>query len=119
MSIFTTILTFIGCKTKEEKYLKDHEVIFCKTTEFEQFVENSEIKPIEARKLMIDFVKRKNQVVQSKMYFVVDGYYTFTNYIHPKIPEVYTGNIWVNSKTGEVKEMNHGIFIRAYNEYDW
>lgn len=119
MSTFTTILAFMGCKTKEEKFLIEHKVIFCKTIEFDEFVENAKIKPIEARKLMIDFAKKDNQEIQSKMYFIVDGYYSFTNYVHPKIPEVYTGNIWVNNKTGETKKMNHGIFIRAYNEYEW
>ena len=39
--------------------------------------------------------------------------------MHPKIPEAHTGNIWINSKTGEAKKMTDGIFLRAYHQYEW
>lgn len=58
--ILTTLLTLLGCKTKEEKYLQKHQVIFCKTSEFEQFVKNAKVKPTQARDLMIEFANKNN-----------------------------------------------------------
>jgi hypothetical protein len=119
MTILSTILSFFGCKTKEEKYLEKHQVLFCKTDTFEAFVEKAEIKPDIAKNLMIDYTNKNNLPPSAYLYFIIDGYYAFTNYIHPKIPEAYTGNIWVNSKTGEIKLIEKGVFLKAYNSYEW
>jgi hypothetical protein len=119
MTTLTAILTFFGCKTKEEKYLEKHKVLFCKTDEFELFIATAKIKPKEANELMIDFANKKNLVIEASMYFIIDDYYTFTNYVHPKIPEAYTGSIWVHSKTGEVIQKKDGIFLKTYYSYDW
>jgi hypothetical protein len=119
MTILSTILSFFGCKTKEEKFLEKHQVLFCKTDAFESFIEKAEIKPDIAKNLMIDYTNKNNLPPSAYLYFIIDGYYAFTNYTHPKIPEAHTGNIWVNSKTGEIKHIEDGAFLRAYNSYEW
>lgn len=114
-----SILTLFGCKTKEEIYLNKHKVIFANTKEFDAYINTAIIKPIDAKKLMLDYVNNNSLQPESSLFFIIDDYYTFTNYFHPKIPEAYTGKIWISSKTGEVKLMPDGLYLRAYYSYKW
>ena len=117
--LIISLLTLLGCKTKEEIFLDKHEVIFCNTEEFDNFIKQAPIKPEEAKNLMLEYVTNNNLPPETSLYFIIDNNYTFTNYVHSKIPEAYSGKIWINANTGEVKVMNEGVFIRAYHSYKW
>lgn len=117
--IILSIISILGCKSKEETFLKHNEVLFCKTIEFEKFVHNAIIKPEKAKKMMIHYTKENNLPTPIHLYFIVNEFYVFTNYVHPKIPETSTKGIWVHTSTGEIKENKKGIFLKAYNEYKW
>ncbi|MDR7211471.1 hypothetical protein [Flavobacterium piscis] len=56
---------------------------------------------------------------ETSLYSIIDNYYTFTNYVHPNIPEAYSGKIWINASTGEVKIRNEGLYLKAYHSYKW
>ena len=56
---------------------------------------------------------------QNYFYFIIQEQYVFTNYIQPKVPEVGVIGIWVNANTGEAKEVNKGLPLMAYDEYEW
>lgn len=43
MLIFSSILSLLGCKSKEEKFLENHKVILYDTKEAELFINNSVI----------------------------------------------------------------------------
>ncbi len=60
MGLLTSILTFLGCKSEEEKILESHQILFYKTNEFENFINEAKIKPEEAKKIMIDFAKNND-----------------------------------------------------------
>lgn len=121
-----TILRFLiiipllfSCKSKEEKFLEKHQVFFCETEEFESFVKKAKIKPQQAWDLMSKYVETKKIDKPHLLFFSVDGNYVFTRYFHPKIPNAYTGGIWVNSNTGKIQEVEKGIFIEAFYQYKW
>jgi len=117
--IISFLTIFLGCKSKEEKFLEKHQVLFYQTKDFESFVKEAKIKPEEAWDLMVGYSK-SNQINQPHLlFFIIDGNYTFTSYMHPKIPDAYTGGIWVNANTGDIKEVKNGIFLQAYNKYEW
>lgn len=44
MLIFSSILSLLGCKSKEEKFLENHKVILYDTKEAELFINNSVIQ---------------------------------------------------------------------------
>ncbi|MBI9059800.1 MAG: hypothetical protein JEZ01_18695 [Labilibaculum sp.] len=119
MGIIISILTFLGCKSKEEKFLENNKVLFCKTEEFESFIKKSRVTPEKAWDLMVEYTEKENVQQPHLFYFIIDGHYVFTNYVHLKIPDAYTGGIWVNSENGKVKEVKDGVFIKAYYKYDW
>ncbi len=119
MGLLASFLCLFGCKSKEEKFLEKHEVLFCKTETFDTFVRKAKIKPKVALELMSNYSKENNVQHSHLFYFIIDGHYVFSSYIHLKIPEVYTGGIWVNSENGEIKLVKKGLYIRAYHEYNW
>lgn len=117
--IILSLISILSCKSEEAAFLEHNKVLFCKTTEFEKFVDSAIIKPEKAKKLMIDYAKQNNLPVSIHLYFIVNEFYVFTNYVHPKIPETSTKGIWVHANTGEVKENKNGIFLKAYNKFKW
>ncbi len=40
MSIFSSIISFISCKSNEDKYAKENSIIYFETKEFEEFEKN-------------------------------------------------------------------------------
>ena len=118
MSIFTSVLSLIGCKTDEEKYLKEHNVIFYQTKEFKLFEENSKIKLKDAFELQTKFANSNKTKPEVCLYFILDDNYVFSSFTNLKIPVASTRGIWVNSKTGEAKYMKDEIFLKAYNYYE-
>lgn len=119
MSIFISILSFLGCKSKEERFLDSHQILFCKTDKFKKFLFEAKIKPEEAKEMMIDFAEKNNIRKPHLLYFVIDEHYVFTSYAHLKVPEASTKGIWVNANNGKIKEVKNGLFIRAYHKYEW
>ncbi|MBL4745360.1 MAG: hypothetical protein JKY08_03240 [Flavobacteriaceae bacterium] len=119
LGILASILCVFGCKSNEEKFLEKHHVLFCKTKSFDVFIEKTKVKPEAAWDLMRNYSKDNNIMQPHLFYFIIDGYYVFTSYIHPKVPEVNTSGVWVNSKNGEVIQVRKGVYLRAYQGFNW
>ena len=117
MLIFSSILSLLGCKSKEEKFLENHKVILYDTKEAELFINNSVIKPMEASKLQEEFALKNNKAPEMYTFFIVDNYYVFTSYFQPKIPNASIKGIWVDATTGKAKYVLEDIRIRAYKPY--
>jgi uncharacterized lipoprotein NlpE involved in copper resistance len=111
-------LVFLGCKTQEDTFFKEHSVIFYATDVFDEFETKAKIKVDEAYQLQINFSKKNNVQSMAYMFFVIDDYYVFTSYFHPKIPEASIRGIWIHSQTGETKYVEKGIFLKgSYMHY--
>lgn len=54
MSILSIMLSLVGCN-REKKYLKEHQVIYYGTFEFEKFEKNAKINKEKAYKLGLTF----------------------------------------------------------------
>lgn len=114
------LLFFSSCKTKEQNKKEQNQVLFCKTNEFEKFISKANIKPEEARNIVYDFAKNHGyNIVPKLFYFIIQEHYVFTSYIQPKVPEVGVIGIWVNANTGEAIEVDKGLPLMAYDEYEW
>jgi len=119
MITISSFLAFIGCKTKQEKFLSNHSVLFYKTNAFDSFLTNAKIKPKEALNLVVEYSKNNNITKPHLFYFVIDKHYVFSYYINKKIPEVCVGGLWVDSETGRIKKVEDKTCLKAYDEYDW
>ncbi len=119
MVILISIVNFLGCKSEEEKFLDNHEIVFCETDEFKNFIAEATIKPERAKEIMIDFARKNNVRPPHLLYFIIDEYYVFTSYVHLKIPEASTTGIWVHANTGKIKEVKNGLFLKAYCKHQW
>jgi len=104
----------------EKEFIENHQVLFCKTDEFQKFVDEANVKPEEAKKIMHNFAEKNGYKIKPHLfYFIIEGHYVFTSYFQPKIPEVGITGIWVNANTGKAKEVKEGRPIMAYDEYEW
>lgn len=110
-------MNFLGCKTKEEKFIEKHEVMLYNSVQYNNFIKNVKISINDALKIANNYSKNNNIENMDKMFFVIDKYYVFTCYFHAKIPDASTKGIWVDVNTGEVEYHNSGIFLRAYEYY--
>lgn len=115
--ILSSILTFFGCKSKEKKFLEEHQVFFYNTNEYKEFEVGSKVKVKEALMIAYKFALEKNIHPMSQMFFVVDNQYVFTSYFHPKIPDASTHGIWVNATSGQAKYIKEEIWLKAYYSY--
>ncbi len=118
MSIITSFLIFLGCKTEEEKFLEKHRVLFYDTPEYIEFEKDATIKIDSAWKMQKDFSKKNNQIPENWLFFVIDENYVFTSNFQPKIPQASVNGLWVNSKTGKIKRIQLGNFLRYYKSYN-
>ena len=117
MLIFSWVLSLLGFKSEEEKFLENHKVILYDTKEAELFINNSVIKPMEASKIQREFTLKNNRHPEMHTFFIVDNYYVFTSYFLPKIPNASIKGIWVDATTGKAKYVLEDIRIRAYKPY--
>lgn len=112
-----TLLFFLGCKSKEQKFLDNHKVILYHTKEATDFINTAKIKPEEAKIIQVNFAIKNNKKSGLYNFFIIDGNYIFTSYFHPKIPEASTNGIWVDATTGNTRSVNTGIWLKAYKPY--
>lgn len=117
MTLICSLLSLLGCKSKEQKFLDNHKVILYNANEAGDFINNANIKPEDAKQIQADFAIKNNKQPESYNFFIIDNNYVFTSYFHPKVPEASTSGIWVDSETGIAKYMETGIWLRAYKPY--
>ncbi|MDY3353204.1 hypothetical protein PG661_04085 [Riemerella anatipestifer] len=98
--------------------MKNHKIILYNTDEFKKFESNSVIKLEEAWDIQKKVAIKRNKNPKNWLFFVIDDNYVFTSIFQPKIPEASIGGIWINSKTGEVKEVNSDICLRYKDAYN-
>ncbi|MDH2208714.1 MULTISPECIES: hypothetical protein [Empedobacter] len=84
MSIFSSIISFISCKSNEDKYAKENSIIYFETKEFEEFEKKSPIKLEEAWNIQKKYMKKNNQIPENWLFFVINDYYVFNSSINPK-----------------------------------
>ena len=118
LSIFTSILSLVGCKTEEEKYFKEHKVIFYQTKEFDEFELKSKIKIKEAFDIQTKFANDNKTRPEICLYFIIDGFYVFSSFTNLKTPVASTRGIWVDSKTGKSKYVKEEMLLKATNFYE-
>ncbi|AZA59277.1 hypothetical protein EG349_11960 [Chryseobacterium shandongense] len=116
-TVFSSILLMMGCKNKEQKFLEKHKVILYNTKEADNFINNSVVKPIEAKKLQADFAIKNNKDPEMYSFFIIDNNYVFTSYFQPKIPNASVRGIWVNATTGKSKYVKEDVRLTAYLPY--
>ena len=112
------LFTLLGCKSNEEKFIENHKVIVYNTSEYLEFEKNAKFKIDEAWKLQKEFSKNNNEIPENWLFFIIDGNYVFSSNIQPQIPQVSVNGLWVNSKSGEVKKVQLGDFLRYYDSYN-
>ncbi len=118
MSIFTTLLTLFGCKSKEESFLQKNIVIYYGTKEFEEFEKKSNVKLVKAWQIQKEYLEKNNQLSENWLFFVINDSYVFNSAVNPKEAKVFLKGLWVDSKTGEVKLSDSKIRLtygKAYN----
>lgn len=118
MSLFSLIISFIGCKSNEEKFLQENKVYYYDTKDFEEFEENAPIKLNRAWQIQKEYSKKNGQTPENWLFFVVNDNYVFSSALNPKAAFVFLGGIWVNSKTGEAKKVNSEVTLKYKNVYN-
>jgi len=114
-----SIFTFLGCQTAQEKFLKKHNVLYAKTNEFDEFITKAKIKPNDARRLVANYIHENNlKGLGGELFFIIDGHYTYTIDIQPKLPAANTRGIWMNAENGNVKHVKEGILLKVFKAYD-
>ncbi|KIC03692.1 hypothetical protein OA88_02775 [Flavobacterium sp. JRM] len=115
--VLSSILTFFGCKSKEEKFLQEHKVILCcnsryfpenrLTKEAIEFEKKQNISFDKASSIYLNFTdkkKVKDDSIKSKTILpslIIDKYYVYS-FKNIKMLKVAVFGIWVNADTGEV-----------------
>lgn len=117
MTILSSLLTLINCKSKEEKFFEEHKVIHYNTEEAKEFINNAKIKPDQAKKIQANFAFKNNKNPEAYSFFIIDNYYAFTSQILPKRPKASVSGIWVNATTGEAKYVKENIELNSSLPY--
>lgn len=118
MCVLTSFFAFIGC-SKEEKFLQKNKVIYYGTNEFIEFEKNATIPLNKAWNIQKKYALDRNVNPENWLFFfVINDFYVFTSILQPKIPNASTGGIWVNSKTGEIKEIKSDINLKYKDAYN-
>ncbi|HEX8576537.1 MAG TPA: hypothetical protein VF677_09615 [Flavobacterium sp.] len=118
INIFLIFILNIACNNSNNIFMKDHNVIEYNTDDFKKFEKHSTIKLKEAWNIQKKYALEKNENPKNWLFFIIDGNYVFTSIFEPKLPAASTGGIWVNSETGEIKEINSDIMLRYKEAYN-
>ncbi|WP_449387460.1 hypothetical protein [Chryseobacterium lineare] len=118
MSIFSTIFTLFGCKSKEEKFLQENKIIYYDSKEFEDFEKKANISIVEAWRIQKEYSKEKHQNPENWLFFIINDYYVFNSALTPKEAKAFVGGVWVDSKTGEARFKKSKIRLRYKNGYN-
>lgn len=118
MSILTSFITFVGCKSEKDKFFQENKIIYYGTTEFKKFEKNAPIKLDEAWNIQKDYAKKNNQISENWLFFSINDYYVFNSSLNPKESKTFINGIWVNSKTGEVRQNDSKIMLNYKNAYN-
>ena len=115
ISIFIIISSTIsGCNPKE-KYLKEHNIILCYTSNNDEIITNEalefekkvKIKFKDASEIYIKFLEDKKEIKKSnheKITYpklIIDGNYVYS-FNNLKTLDIAVFGIWINSDTGEI-----------------
>lgn len=115
--ILSAILTLLGCKSEEKKFLENHKVIFYKSEEYQNFEKQVKINIKIAYKIAFNYAIENNLEPMCRMFFVIDNHYVFTSYFNEKIPNASISGIWVNATTGEPKLVKGDLRLIAYYSF--
>lgn len=118
INIFFTLILQTSCNNPKNQYMEKNNVILYNSEEFKLFESKAEVKLKEAWDIQKKYAQNKNDNPKNWLFFVINGNYVFTSIFHPKIPEASIGGFWVNSETGEVREVKSDEIIRYENAYN-
>ena len=94
-------------------------IICFDTDKFVDFEMNAKINKEEAWDLQIEFCQQNNLEWGSPLYFVLDGNYIFSKYVHSKMNRAGLNGIWVNANTGKVIKVEQRTEVIQSNGYHW
>lgn len=118
INIFSILILQISCNNPKNDYMKDNNVIMYNSNEFKEFESKAKIKLKEAWEIQKEYAQNESKTPKNWLFFVIDNNYVFTSIFQPKIPEASIGGIWVNSETGEVKEVTSNVNLRYKEAYN-
>lgn len=120
--ILSSILTFLGCKNKEKKFLEEHEVLLCSslkifpknklTDEVIKFEKSHNITFNQASNIYLKFSGRKlkkSNLNESDIILpslIIDKYYVYS-FKNIKMLKIATFGIWIDADTGEIINNNN------------
>ncbi len=127
-----SFLTFIGCKTKEEKFLDKHNVILCYTFDKKEIIQDkalefektSKIKFKGASDIYIKFLEDKKEIKKSSNEKIIypkliidDNYvYSFNNL---KTLDIAVFGVWINSKNGKITHSETKLWLNERKTIDF
>ncbi len=119
--ILSAILTFLGCKSEENKFLEKHKVILCTDSRYypkeeltNEAIEFERIKSINFKKASDIYVKyEKKNSIDSNIIFpslIIDEYYVYS-FKNIKMSKVATFGVWINANTGAMIHRKDNIWL--------
>lgn len=68
--ILSSILTLLGCKSKEKTFLEEHKVIFYNTLQYRSFENTSKVSIKEASIIAYKFALKEKITPMTRMFFL-------------------------------------------------
>ena len=116
--IFLNLILQISCNNPKNQNMEPNNVILYNSEEFKSFENQAKIKLKDAWEIQKKYALEKNENPKNWLFFIIDKNYVFTSIFQPKIPQASTSGIWVNSETGDVKEVKSDKNLRYKEAYN-
>lgn len=115
--IFLNLIIQNICNNPKNKIMENN-IIYYNSNEFKLFENQAKTKLSDAWEIQKKYAKERNEQPKNWLFFVIDKNYVFTSIFQPKIPQASAGGIWVNSETGDVKEVKSDQNLRYKDAYN-
>lgn len=93
-------------------------MIYYGTEAFENFEKQANISIVKAWGIQKEYAQSRDKNPENWLFFVINEDYVFNSVLNPKEGKAFLGGIWVNSNTGEVKEVDSDIRLRYQKAYN-
>lgn len=116
--ILFVLFIFVISDLKSQNCIKHMNVIYYGTSQFENFEVQAKIKKEDAWEIHQVYCL-ENKIESGTLFFVIDGYYVFSPYYNPKVPEVYLTGVYVDSESGIVNYIKSKKKLKSKSQFGW